>query len=95
MRKHPLIGETIVKPLKTFEHLLDPIRHHHELLDGSGYPDGLIGGQIPIMIRILTVVDIFDAMTSERIYRGALRRLQVIGAELVHSKVYRVRYLHR
>lgn len=74
MLKHPIIGETIVKPLKTFQHLLDPIRHHHEYLDGSGYPDGLKGSEITLITRILTVADIFDALGADRPYRKALSR---------------------
>lgn len=71
MRKHPLIGENIVMPLKTFHHLLEPIRHHHERLDGSGYPDGLAGDDIPLNTRIMAVADMFDAMASDRPYREA------------------------
>ncbi|MCD6583309.1 MAG: HD domain-containing protein, partial [Candidatus Omnitrophica bacterium] len=71
LRKHSTIGESIVKPLKTFQHLLEPIRHHHEYLDGSGYPDGIKGDQIPLITRILTVADIFDALTTDRPYRKA------------------------
>ena len=70
--KHPIIGENILKPLKSFSRLLEPIRHHHELLDGSGYPDGLKGDQIPLITRVLTVADIFDALTTKRPYREAL-----------------------
>ena len=77
MKKHPIIGESIVKPLKTFKHLLNPIRHHHEFLDGSGYPDGLTGEQLPLITRIITVADIYDAMTSDRVYRKALSIEQV------------------
>ncbi len=72
MRKHPAIGEGIVKPLKTFGHLLDPIRHHHERLDGSGYPDGLGADSIPVGTRIMMVADVFDAITSDRPYRPAM-----------------------
>ena len=72
IRKHPIIGENILKPLKSFSRLLEPIRHHHEFLDGSGYPDGLKEGQIPLITRILTVADIFDALTTSRPYRDAL-----------------------
>jgi len=72
IRKHPIIGENILRPLKSFSRLLEPIRHHHEFLDGSGYPDGLKEGQIPLITRILTVADIFDALTTERPYRKAL-----------------------
>ncbi len=72
MQKHPVIGEGIVKPLKSFSHILHPIKYHHEFLDGSGYPDGLKGEEIPLLTRILTVADIFDALTSNRPYRKAL-----------------------
>lgn len=72
MNKHPLIGESIVGPLKTFSHIVDPIKHHHELLDGSGYPDGLKEDQISLITRILTVADIFDALSTDRPYRKAL-----------------------
>jgi len=72
IRKHPIIGESIVLPLKTFKHLLDPIRHHHEQLDGSGYPDGLKGEEITPITRILVVADIYDALTTSRPYREAM-----------------------
>jgi len=72
MRQHPSIGEEIVKPLRSFRHIMDPIKHHHEFLDGSGYPDGLKADQIPLLTRVLTVADIFDAMNSDRPYRKAL-----------------------
>ncbi|MCP4652904.1 MAG: HD domain-containing protein [Candidatus Omnitrophica bacterium] len=72
MRKHSLIGESIVYPLKTFSHLLEPIRHHHEFLDGTGYPDGVSGDKLPLVTRVLTVADIFDALSSDRVYRKAL-----------------------
>lgn len=72
MHKHPLIGEGIVKPLRSFFHILDPIKHHHEFLDGSGYPDGLKGQEISFVTRILTVADIFDALITDRPYRKGL-----------------------
>ncbi|MEK6715710.1 MAG: HD domain-containing phosphohydrolase [Candidatus Omnitrophota bacterium] len=72
MNKHPQIGDGIVRPLRNFRHIINPIRHHHELLDGSGYPDGLKGDEIPLITRILTVSDMFDAMTTDRPYRKAL-----------------------
>ena len=52
------------------------IRHHHERLDGSGYPDGLRGDQIPLLAQIVSVVDVFDALTTDRPYRRALTRAQ-------------------
>jgi putative two-component system response regulator len=72
MEQHPLVGERICAPLKSFRHVLPVIRHHHEKLDGSGYPDGLKGEQIPLTARILQTVDIYDALTTLRPYRKAL-----------------------
>ncbi|MGE5280137.1 MAG: HD domain-containing phosphohydrolase [Deltaproteobacteria bacterium] len=71
MRKHPEIGESIVKPIHSLSNLCDLIRHHHEFLDGSGYPDGLKGEKIGAGVRILTIADAYDAMTSDRPYRKA------------------------
>jgi putative two-component system response regulator len=72
MKAHPVVGERICSPLKSFRHVLPIIRHHHEKLDGSGYPDGLKGDQIPLTARILTTVDVYDALTTDRPYRKAL-----------------------
>jgi putative two-component system response regulator len=72
MKQHPVVGERICRPLKSFRHVLPIIRHHHEKLDGTGYPDGLKGDQIPITARVLQTVDIFDALTTYRPYRKAL-----------------------
>ncbi len=72
MEQHPVVGERICKPLKSLRHVLPIIRHHHEKLDGSGYPDGLKGDQIPLPVRILQTVDIYDALATDRPYRKAL-----------------------
>ncbi len=72
MEQHPLTGERICESLKSFRLLLPIIRHHHEKLDGSGYPDRLRGEEIPMTARILQVVDVFDALHTERPYREAL-----------------------
>jgi len=72
MRAHTIHGEMICRPLKTLAPVLPIIRHHHERWDGSGYPDGLRGEQIPLLARILQIADIFDALTSERPYKPAL-----------------------
>ena len=69
MMEHPVVGEQICVPLKSLRHALPLIRHHHERLDGSGYPDGLHGDQIPLAVRALQIVDICDALTSDRSYR--------------------------
>jgi len=71
MKQHPVIGERICSPLKTFRLVLPIIRHHHERLDGSGYPDGLKGEEFPLAARILQTVDIFDALTTDRSYHRA------------------------
>jgi len=72
MEQHTIAGERICAPLKSFRHVLPIIRHHHEKWDGSGYPDGLKGEQIPLTARILQITDIYDALTTDRPYRKAL-----------------------
>jgi HD-GYP domain-containing protein (c-di-GMP phosphodiesterase class II) len=72
MRQHPSIGAQIVAPFEFFTGGALVIRHHHERWDGSGYPDALSGTAIPLGARIVAVADVFDALTSERPYRGAL-----------------------
>jgi putative two-component system response regulator len=70
MRQHPVVGERICAPLKSFRLVLPIIRHHHEKLDGSGYPDGLKGDQIPLTARILQLADVYDGLRTERPYKG-------------------------
>lgn len=72
MKLHPVSGEKICAPLRSFALVLPIIRHHHEKMDGSGYPDGLVGENIPLIARILTTVDVYDALTTDRPYRAAL-----------------------
>jgi len=72
MKKHPVTGETICRPLKSLRLVLPIIRHHHEHTDGSGYPDGLRDGEIPLLPRILQVVDVYDALCTARPYKPAL-----------------------
>lgn len=69
VRQHVTLGEEICRPLDSMRTLLRAIRHHHERWDGKGFPDGLSGEEIPVMARILSVADSFDAMVSERPYR--------------------------
>ncbi|HEV3484013.1 MAG TPA: HD domain-containing phosphohydrolase, partial [Vicinamibacterales bacterium] len=68
---HPVIGEEMVRPLTTLASVLKLIRHHHERYDGRGYPDGLRGDAIPYEVRLLSIVDAYDALTSHRAYRPA------------------------
>jgi len=70
MRSHVLIGENIVRPLRTAANLLPIIRHHHERFDGEGYPDRLAGKEIPHLARIVSVCDSFDALVNDRPYRA-------------------------
>jgi putative two-component system response regulator len=76
MKQHPLTGEAICRPLKSLRLVLPIIRHHHEHSDGSGYPDGLSDGEIPLLPRILQVVDIYDALCAARSYKPALSHEQ-------------------
>src|ERR1700728_1265824 len=72
MRLHTIRGEEICKPMKTLAPVLPIIRSHHERWDGSGYPDGLAGEDIPLLARILQLADIYDALTTARPYKRAL-----------------------
>ena len=81
MRRHPIIGEQICRPLQSSREFAPIVRHHHERWDGMGYPDRLKGDEIPIGARIVSLVDAFDAMVHDRPYRVA-RPLDDVVAEL-------------
>src|ERR1700739_1060867 len=85
MKQHPLIGERICSPLKSFRHVLPIIRQHHEKLDGSGYPDGLKGEEITLTAQIIQTVDIYDALTTDRPYRKALSPKEAFS--IIYSEV--------
>ena len=72
IKQHPVTGENICKPLKSLRLVLPIIRHHHEHADGSGYPDGMRAGEIPLLPRVLQVVDVYDALRTARPYKPAL-----------------------
>jgi putative two-component system response regulator len=72
IQEHPLVGGELLEPMKTMVKSLPIVRHHHERLDGSGYPDGLSGDGVPLAVRIVTVADVYDALTTARVYRRAL-----------------------
>jgi HD-GYP domain-containing protein (c-di-GMP phosphodiesterase class II) len=85
VKKHPSIGDSIVSELGLSPEERSIIRHHHERWDGAGYPDGLSGEQIPLLARVLSIADAFDAMTSKRAYRDAMSRDQAL-AELLKNR---------
>jgi len=87
VQRHPLVGEGICAPLKSFQLVLPIIRHHHEKLDGTGYPDGLKGNAIPIAARVLQVVDVYDALTTARPYKKALPPAEAL--EIMEDEVKR------
>jgi putative two-component system response regulator len=72
VQRHPVVGEGICAPLKSFQLVLPIIRHHHEKMDGSGYPDGLKGKSIPMTARVLQMVDVYDALIAVRPYKQAM-----------------------
>ena len=72
MRQHVLIGEKICQPLRSMRGVIPIIRSHHERWDGSGYPDGLKEDEIPFLAQVFQMIDIYDALTSERPYKKSL-----------------------
>jgi len=71
MRKHPIVGDSLCAGLRSLNKVRPIVRHHHERLDGTGYPDGLRNAEVPLLAQIVSVVDVFDALTTERPYRVA------------------------
>ncbi len=78
IKLHPVLGEKIVSQGKSLSHLARIIRHHHEKWNGTGYPDGLKEERIPFFARIITLADVYDALTHKRIYRDALPKERVL-----------------
>jgi putative two-component system response regulator len=72
MQRHPVIGDSLCAPLQSLRHVRPIVLSHHERLDGSGYPHGLRGDDVPLLAQIVGIVDVYDALTSARPYRGAL-----------------------
>jgi putative two-component system response regulator len=72
VKTHPIVGDRICEPLRTLERVRTIVRSHHETLDGRGYPDGLRGAAVPLLAQIISIVDVYDALTSDRPYRQAL-----------------------
>jgi HD-GYP domain-containing protein (c-di-GMP phosphodiesterase class II) len=72
MEEHPVIGERILARIEGYDEIAKIVRHHHERVDGIGYPDRVSGDSIPLLSRILAVADAYNAMTSQRPYRDAM-----------------------
>lgn len=87
IKQHPIIGQDILKDITIIPHLGEVTRSHHEHYDGTGYPDGLKGNEIPIQARIITLADSYDAMNSKRIYRNALS-IEQIKEEIEKMQVH-------
>lgn len=85
MQEHPVVGERICAPLKSFRLVLPIIRHHHEKVNGLGYPDGLKGEDIPMTARVLQIVDVYDALTTQRPYKRAFSRAEAL--EMMEEEV--------
>lgn len=78
VQEHPSFGVDIIKPIPFLSEILPVIRHHHENFDGTGYPDGLKGEEIPLGSRIISIADVYDALMSDRAYRRAYDLERVI-----------------
>ncbi len=87
MKRHPITGENICKPLRSLRLVLPIIRHHHEHSDGSGYPDGLTAREIPVLPRVLQVVDVYDALRTARSYKPPLTHEQ--AAQTMREEAHR------
>ncbi|MEJ2590163.1 MAG: EAL domain-containing protein [Candidatus Thiodiazotropha sp.] len=79
MRQHPIIGAKLCQDVNTLEPLVPLIRHHHERWDGSGYPDGLKGEEIPFLARVFQLLDIYDALAGHRPYKAALQHREIVA----------------
>jgi HD-GYP domain-containing protein (c-di-GMP phosphodiesterase class II) len=85
MQEHPLVGVTILQPIRELGETISGVKYHHERYDGSGYPEGLKGSQIPLIATIISLADAFDAMTTDRPYRRALSKEEA-AAEIERQK---------
>lgn len=79
MQTHPIVGDELCRTIRSLDDVRPIVRHHHERLDGRGYPDGVGGDEIPILAQIVTIVDVFDALTSDRPYRIALSAARALA----------------
>jgi putative two-component system response regulator len=79
VKQHPVVGDRLCGNLRALSRVRGIVRHHHERLDGSGYPDGLVGDAIPLLAQIIGIVDVYDAMTTDRSYHQAVSHDQAIS----------------
>lgn len=79
MREHPIVGDALCAGLRSLSSVRPIVRHHHEHLDGSGYPDGLHSTQVPLLAQIVGIVDVYDALTTERPYRHPMTSDHALG----------------
>jgi len=79
MKRHPVVSAELIENLEIYKEVVEAVRHEHERWDGSGYPDGLVGEEIPLMARIIAAADIHNALTTDRPYRKAFSPEQTIG----------------
>jgi putative two-component system response regulator len=79
MKSHTTVGDALCANLRSLESVRPIVRHHHERYDGSGYPDGLRGDDIPLVAQIIGLVDVYDAVTTRRPYQGPHTPLEAIG----------------
>jgi cyclic di-GMP phosphodiesterase len=87
IKRHPVVGRDLIAHLKTLAPALPIVLHHHERLDGSGYPNGLMGDSIPLFARVTSVADIYDSMTTVRPYRRALSQDEALS--IMHTEARR------
>jgi putative two-component system response regulator len=78
IQRHPVAGRDLLKNMRTLESAMPVVYHHHERYDGSGYPEGLKGESIPLLARVASIADVYDALTTKRPYREALTRAQAL-----------------
>jgi putative two-component system response regulator len=86
VKQHPVIGSKLCEGLRTLHRALPIIRSHHERLDGSGYPDGLVGDAVPLLAQILSIVDVYDALTTPRPYKPARSRAEAYDTLLDEAR---------
>jgi len=86
IRAHPVVGESLISNLRSLQPVRAIVRHHHERLDGSGYPDGLRGDDIPLMAQIVGLVEVFEALTSSRPYQKTHPAQDALGILAQHAE---------